>query len=267
MDVFRDTALNQIKTPTGTKIMTKNVSLEGKKRGRPSRQDSEKIRTIAWYNAVRHGLGKDNPIEIARHITQQADANGLDGEFKKSKRWNKYARGDDSPSVQTLKFVNDIVPESAYIFENGPFDLWLSIWGENHLQLNEEDVEILCQVKPPTLDFSWLKSAVSVWRCRAFHAQFGTLNKFPDGLYEAILFGLNQPKIKEVLDLFGVFELIRAEFFAIEKENIFKDRTKLAEIITLGKCFLKDNNPVYSYLSDPIGFNERLSMDACSHQI
>lgn len=47
------------------------------KTGRPSNGEPERIRTIAWFNAVAISLGEQRPGTIGRLMQKESDARGL----------------------------------------------------------------------------------------------------------------------------------------------------------------------------------------------
>lgn len=222
------------------------------KTGRPSNGEPERIRTIAWFHAVAISLTEHRPGTIGRRMQNEANARSLEVNHDTSKRWNRYAKGEETPSVQTLRFVNEVAPGTAEAYLHGPSDLWTALWGERDLHLHEEDVTALFSADPEDVDMTWLSRAVIAWRHRAALIRFGAFDHLVDGLYEAIFFGLHQQRVKLDLSRLGVWDLVCKAIMDAEQLNLLRDPRKHQELEAVGRHF--SENPIQFYLSNPVGF-------------
>ncbi len=226
------------------------VSGKSVKSGRPPRAENERIRTIAWFNAVQIALEVDKPTAVGCRIQAASDAlgpKGWSGDLKDSNRWSRYAKGSETPSEGILLFVNKAVPDSAHVFQRGPSDLWLVLWANNEFQIGYEDIDALYNIKPDGINFQWLGRVIAAWRKKGG----------ADGLYEAIMLGLNSPAIKSPLDRLNVWESICADIRATERRYLLRDVKRADEIFMIGRHFLKIDNPIEAYLFDPVGFSTK----------
>ncbi len=185
-------------------------------------------------------------------MQEEADKRGLEANHSTSKRWNHYAKGDESPSEETRAFVEDVVPGTLEVFQHGPAGLWVALWGDLRMQLCADDVQAIFSVRPSDIDIHWLAKAITAWRNHAVLANSGALNEFPDGLYEAVIFGLKNPSVMSLLKEIGVWNLILEEIADSEQSNVRRNPHKWQEIFAVGRDFSRD--PVRDYLIDPIAF-------------
>ena len=234
----------------------KDKALGGPKRcGRPSHSREDRVRTIAWFKAVASGLGLDTAGAVGRRMQEEADKCGRHAEnHDASKVWTHYAKGRPAPGPKRLEFVDKIVPGTAEFFRQGPSGLWIAMWGDLGMQLCADDVQALFCVRPSDLDLHWLVSAITAWRNHAALAYSGALNEFPDGLYEAVIFGLRNPSVTSELKEWGVWNLILEDISESERSNIRRNPHKRQEIFAIGCDFSHD--PVRYYLTNPIAFSQ-----------
>ena len=235
---------------------SKRMVLRGSKRrpGRPSHSREDRIRTITWFVATATGLREMKPGAVGRRMQEEADKRGLEANHSTSKRWNHYAKGDESPSEETRAFVEEVVPGTSEVFRHGPGGLWVALWGNLRMQLCADEVAALFCAQPSDIDIHWLGKAIMAWRNHAALANSGALNEFPDGLYEAVIFGLQNTSVMNELKGWGVWNLIREEISDSEKSNIRRNPHKWQEIFAVGCDFSRD--PVGDYLMDPIAFSQ-----------
>ena len=229
--------------------------------GRRSRPKNERIRTIAWFNTIRLALEVNTPTSVGAKIQSVSDVlgpKGWSGDIKDPSLWSRYAKGNVTPNNGKLSFINNIVPGSIDLFLSGPSSLWDALWGDNVYQLQYEDIEELIQINPNEIDLNWLSRAIRIWRKRADIASSGALNNFPDGLYEAIAIALTLPAVKLPLEELKVLDAISLEIRLMEAENISSDFEKIQEIKMMGHNFLKLDNPIESYLLEPVDFFKKI---------
>lgn len=234
------------------------VSGKAGKVGRPPRTEADQIRTIAWFNFVQIALETDKPTGVGRHVQMASDAlgpKGRSGNLEGSNQWSRYAKGIYTPREDLISFIDEIVPGSSEVFWRGPNDLWIALWEENEFRLQCEDIEDLFLIEPTQIDLHWFSRTITAWRRRASIAHIGVLDNFPDGLYEAIMLGLNLPAVKLPLERLKVWELISEKIRSAERQYLLRDFEKTKEILTMGRYFLKLGNPIESYLLDPVGFS------------
>ncbi|GGH64888.1 hypothetical protein GCM10010975_32140 [Comamonas phosphati] len=223
-----------------------------KKAGRPSNGEPERIRTIAWFNAVANRLGELRPGTIGRLMQKENDARGLHANHETSKRWNRYAKGEETPTAETLEFVNAVAPGTADVFLHGPGFLWSALWSERIPRLYEDDINALFSIDAEKIDVLWLQKALLAWRDRAAVIRFGSFDHLIDGLYEAVFLGLHQYEVKTELKKLGVWESVCKNVTDTEKNNLNFDFRKRQEIEAVGHQF--SHNPVEFYLSNPVDF-------------
>ena len=234
----------------------KDKTLGGaKRRGRPSHSREDRVRTIAWFKAVAAGLGLDTAGAVGRRMQEEADKCGRHVEnHDVSKVWTHYAKGRPTPGPKRLEFVDKIVPGTAEFFRQGPSGLWIAMWGDLRMQLCADDVQAIFSVQPSDVDLHWLVGAITAWRNHAALADSGALNEFPDGLYEAVIFGLQNPSVMGELKEWGVWNLILEDIAESERSNIRRNPHKWQEIFAIGCVFSRD--PVRDYLINPIAFSQ-----------
>lgn len=106
---------------TGTKML--NFTQENKKivnkRGRPSRHESERIKTIAWYHFLQ---GDTSPTEMTRWLPfSDIDQATI----------YRYRSGQISPRFDVLNADDEAFQAARNVYETGPFNvpLWDAMWG------------------------------------------------------------------------------------------------------------------------------------------
>jgi len=222
------------------------VSGKSVKLGRPPDAESEQIRSIAWFNALKIALGVDTQAAFGVSLQAASAAlghKGWNGDLTSPKRWPRYASEENSPRG-ILKFINEVVAESAHAYHRCPSDLWVLLCADHEFQINFEDVQTLCNINADKIDFQWFGRVVAAWRrhCSA------------DGLYEAVSAGLDSAAIRSELDILNVRELIRVDIRSTERYNLVRDGRITEEILMIGWHFLKVSDPIESYLNDPVSF-------------
>lgn len=245
----------------GTKLMTfttqsqgiakrgpkHTVSGKSIKLGRPPNTESERIRTIAWFNAVKIALEVDTLTAFGNRLQEASDAfghKGWSGDLTSTKKWSRYANGENSPSLELLLFVDKVVPNSAHVFQCGPSDLWTVLWADNEFQIGYEDAGTLSNINFNNIDFAWLCRGIAAWRKL----------RSADGLYEIVMVGLDSPAIKAQLELLNVWKAVRANVMATERRNLVCDVRRTEELQIIGRYFLQMHDPIESYLADPVRF-------------
>lgn len=218
--------------------------------GRPVNDDAYRIRTVAWFNAVANGLDERRPGTIGGRMQDEADARSLHANHSTSKRWYRYAKGTEGPESDTLDFVNEVVPGTAQVFQDGPADIWTALWTEFAPQFDEDEVAARLSMATDQVDALWLSKVIISWRNRAAVMRFGSFDNLIDGLYEAVFLGLNHQETE--LRRLGVWELLCENITNTERINLRADPRKLAEIEAVGRRFSDD--PVEFYLSKPLEF-------------
>ncbi|HQT82316.1 MAG: hypothetical protein B7X47_05720 [Ferrovum sp. 34-44-207] len=230
----------------------------GKKTARPPNGEPERIRTIAWFNAVAISLGEQRPGTIGRLMQKESDARGLSQNHDSSKRWNHYAKGMDKAnkpvtlSKEIILLVDEVAPGTADVFRHGPGSLWPALWDDRIPRLYPDEIIELFSIDAGEIDATWLQKAIIAWRDRAALIRFGAFDHIIDGLYEAVFIGLHQHEIKAELTKLGVWEFVCNNVAASEKNNLDFDLRKRQEIEAIGNQFSCD--PIRLYLTNPVGF-------------
>lgn len=228
--------------------------------GRPKNGDKERIPAIAWFNFVAQGLGVKATGTIARLMQAEADARPGSQDQLEAKCWYGYEAGR-TPSPNQLNFVNEVVPNSATVFLDGPGDLWMALWSDFAPRFYEDEVATLLSISPSQIDATWLAKAVVCWRNRAAVMRLGSFENMIDGLYEAVFIGLGHQE--EVLRKLGVWELVCENIRDTERTNLRADPHKHLEIEAAGGPHFSD--PVEFYLSNPLEFS-RIVMEGAAYK-
>lgn len=95
------------------------------------RQLVQRMRTRAWFQAVRLGLNASTSAELEREIARRRRVVVPEGS------WSKYARGSRHPSESVRNIADAAIPGSAELYETGPYGslLWVALLGKAPDQL------------------------------------------------------------------------------------------------------------------------------------
>jgi len=93
-----------------------------------------KIRTIAWYNAVADEVGAKSAYEVAK-VIDELRSEMTENVGTESKSFAGYATGKVMPSEGTVQMVEEVLPWTSPVFNIGPkvmggnAPLWLALGG------------------------------------------------------------------------------------------------------------------------------------------
>lgn len=126
------------------------------KRGRPSKDMADRIRTLAWFRAVQKRSGKSS-LELGREFHPKDYS--YDGEKQKtSHRWERYAAGTHSPvdgtDISLIDIVEGKYPGTAYWFRHL---IWTAM-GQGITNTNEINV-MLASLDASVLDICFVPQA------------------------------------------------------------------------------------------------------------
>ncbi|MBR8360579.1 hypothetical protein KDW10_24965 [Burkholderia vietnamiensis] len=114
---------------------------------RPARSDSEKrqcgMRSAALLHTLASRAGAQNPHQFASYLDGR-----IGMQTQQSGKWRLNFSGERPLSLQQRKLLARLDAEVESLYENGPADLWIALWG------NARDLWQLCRTRTSSLGSS-----------------------------------------------------------------------------------------------------------------